>query len=201
MPKKLTERTVRRSEPRNHSRRRHGRLSRPAAALVMAATLVASLGCNGGNNGSGASPTDPPIPIADFSFLAGTWSGTWKDTRYNVSGTLQATFTVTGASVSATGVIGLQSLGLGNENGSGSGTVSGDTLSFTFSAATVGTGKGTLKLSGAASSSGNGDGSVTGTLNFGGFTFAGTANGTTISGTFQFTSATGGNGVADLTKQ
>ena len=66
------------------------------------------------------------------------WVGTWTDTRYNVSGTLNATFTVNGSTVTATGVIGLASLGLGNETGSGTGTVSGQTLTFTFSSATVG---------------------------------------------------------------
>jgi hypothetical protein len=63
---------------------------------------------------------------ASFAGLTGssTWTGTWIDTRYNVSGTLQATFTINGTSVTATGVIGLQSLGLGNESGTGTGTIS-----------------------------------------------------------------------------
>ena len=136
----------------------------------------------------------PPSP---FSFLAGTWEGTWEDTRYDVSGTLEATFTVTGSNVTATGVIGLASLGLGNETGTASGTVSGDTLSFTFSSDRVGNGSGDLNTGG----SGSGFGSVTAPLNFGAFNFEGSATETVISGTFAFTSPSGGNGVATLTRQ
>ncbi|HUO83641.1 MAG TPA: Ig-like domain-containing protein [Thermoanaerobaculia bacterium] len=142
----------------------------------------------------GARRPGTPSP---FSFLAGTWVGTWEDTRYNVSGTLEATFTVNGSNVTATGVIGLQSLQLGNETGSGTGTVSGETLNFTFSADTVGNGSGSLSAGGA----GSGAGSVTGVLNFGAFTYTGTVTPTEISGTFAFTSPTGGHGVASLTKQ
>jgi hypothetical protein len=42
---------------------------------------------------------------------------------------------------------------------------------------------------------------VTGALNLGAFTFSGTATQTTITGVFNFTSPTGGNGTATLTKQ
>lgn len=134
---------------------------------------------------------------SSFSFLEGTWVGTWTDTRYDVSGTLEATFTVNGSTVTATGVIGLESLSLGKETGSGTGTVSGETLNFTFSADTVGTGSGSLD----AGREGSGSGSVTGVLNFGAFTYTGTVTESEISGTFNFTSPTGGNGVASLTKQ
>ncbi len=162
------------------------------ALVVLGALAYPLAGCKSNHN----SPTSPATS-ADFSFLNGTWTGTWTDTRYNVTGSLQATFTVNGANVSAIGVIGLQSLGLGGESGNGSGTVSGDTLNFTFSAATVGSGAGTLKVSGA----GTGNGTVTGALNFGAFTFQGTGDASKIEGTFNFTSPTGGNGVATLTKQ
>ncbi len=131
-----------------------------------------------------------------FGNLAGTWSGTWTDTRYSVSGSLSATFTVSGSTVNATGVIGLQSLGLGNESGTGAGTISGNTLNFTFSSSTVGSGSGTLSASG----SGSGTGSVTGSLNLGAFDFSGTVTGNTINGMFDFTSPTGGHGVASLSK-
>lgn len=180
---------------------------RPSSVVLALAATVALLGltgCPSSNNNDdsgGSTPTMPPNPTADFSFLAGNWSGTWKDTRYNVMGTVQASFQVSGNTVTANGVIGLQSLGLGNETGTGDGTVAGDTLSFNFSASTVGSGSGTLKLTSAANGDGSGSGSVTGTLNFGAFNFTGTANATTISGTFQFTSPTGGNGDVDLTKQ
>ncbi len=65
------------------------------------------------------------VTISQFASLTGTstWVGTWTDTRYNVSGSLNATFTVSGSSVTATGVIGLQNygIGLGDEKGTGSG--------------------------------------------------------------------------------
>jgi len=132
-----------------------------------------------------------------FSYLTGTWKGTWTDTRYNVSGSLEATFTVSGSTVTATGVIGLENLGLGKETGSGTGTVSGQTLNFTFTSNTVGNGSGSLSSGGA----GSGSGTVTGVLNFGAFTYTGNVTQTEISGTFEFTSATGGYGVAILTRQ
>jgi hypothetical protein len=138
--------------------------------------------------------TGPPAP---FSSLAGTWVGTWNDTRYNVSGPLTATFAVSGSNVTATGVIGLAVFGMSNEGGTGTGTISGQTLNFTFASGTVGSGIGTLASGGA----GSGSGSVTPPLSFGAFTFSGTVTGTTISGTFTFTSPTGGAGVASLTKQ
>ena len=138
--------------------------------------------------------TATPSP---FSSLEGTWVGTWTDTRYDVSGTLQANFTVNGSAVTASGEIGLESLGLGKETGSGTGTVSGDMLNFTFTADTVGAGTGSLNAGGA----GSGGGTVTGVLNFGAFTYTGTVTESEISGTFNFTSPTGGNGVASLTRQ
>jgi hypothetical protein len=136
-------------------------------------------------------------PTTPFGFLAGDWAGTWEDTLYEVSGTLEATFTVICSNVFATGTIGLQDLGLGDETGTGFGTVLGQTLSFSFASATVGAGTGTLDAGGP----GSGSGSVTAPLSFGAFTFAGTANSTTITGTFDFTSPSGGEGEATLTKQ
>ena len=168
------------------------------AGLVLFAAMAsfAISGCGSSDDGLPTGNSDGSN--ASFSFLNGTWVGTWTDTRYNVSGSLRAVITVTGSTVTATGTIGLQSLGLGNENGTASGTVSGQTLSFQFAASTVGVGTGTLT---AGAGNGSGSGTVTGVLNLGGFTYTGTATATTINGTFRFTSATGGNGVATLTKQ
>jgi len=135
-------------------------------------------------------------PQATFAFLQGDWSGTWHDTRYNVSGAAHASFDVTCAGVAATGSINLGEIGLGEETGSGSGTVSAQTLTFDFSAATVGSGMGTLS---AADNTGSGSGSVT-YLDFGAFTFTGSVSPTTISGTFDFTSPTGGEGTISATK-
>ncbi len=174
--------------------RKDGRIARHIGVLVLAAGMLS--GC--GQSERGGSPVESSPPRATtFTDLAGAWRGTWTDTRYNVSGTLEATFTVSGDAVRATGTIGLQSLGLGDETGSGSGTISGQNLGFTFSASTVGSGAGTLSITG----TGSGSGTVTGVLNLGAFTYEGTAAGTSISGSFTFTSPTGGRGVATLTKR
>jgi hypothetical protein len=168
-----------------------------AARIVLVLGLAAGLGsCTASEEGAPMDPTGG-ISSSQFRFLEGTWTGTWTDTRYNVSGTLQATFVVDGNDVTASGVIGLGSLGLGNETGTATGTASGNTLTFTFSSDTVGTGSGTLNTDGV----GGGTGAVTGALDFGAFTFSGSASEGGISGTFNFTSPTGGNGIASLTKQ
>jgi hypothetical protein len=167
-------------------------------AIAFSAAVMSLTTCGRSSGGSPTTPTNPGggTSTGNFSFLAGTWIGTWTDQRYGVSGTLQATFAVSGSTVTATGTIGLASLGIGNQSGTGTGTVTGSTLNFTFSANAVGTGSGSV-----TNGAGSGTGTVTGVLNLGGFTYAGTANANTISGTFQFTSPTGGNGVASLTKQ
>lgn len=162
--------------------------------LILAVALLAIAGCSSSDKSSNMGPGG--VTPEEFEFLIGTWLGTWDDTRYNVQGTLQATFAVSGNDVTATGVIGLQSLGLGDEAGTAMGTIDGDDLDFTFTAATVGSGSGA-----ATATSGSGTGSVVGALNFGDFTFQGTVTSTTMDGLFDFTSPTGGNGVARLTKQ
>jgi hypothetical protein len=175
--------------------RSHGSLFavvRMVSLVLLTAGLVA---CSESEDGSPMNPGG--ITSSQFQFLEGTWTGTWTDTRYNVSGTLQATFVADGNTVTATGVIGLASIGLGNETGTATGTVSGNTVTFTFASSTVGTGSGTLSADG----TGGGTGAVTGALNFGAFTYSGSASGAGISGTFEFTSPTGGNGIASLTKQ
>lgn len=128
--------------------------------------------------------------------LVGTWIGTWEDTRYNVSGTLSFTIIQNGSNFEASGTIGLQQLRLSDETGTATGTISGNRLSFIFSSGTVGSGSGTITGNDA-----QGSGTVTGVLNFGEFTFSGTATNNQLSGTFEFTSPTGGWGVASLTKQ
>lgn len=183
------------SETRRSSRYRAVVVRRLGLVVLAMGCLLPA--CNTNNQTLPTGPTDPGVQPSSFAFLAGTWAGTWTDTRYNVSGSLQATFTVNGSIVTATGVIGLGVFGLGDEPGSGSGTESGQTLDFTFSAATVGSGSGSLSTAG----TGSGTGTVTGALNFGAFTFTGAVTASAIDGTFDFTSPTGGNGVATLTKQ
>ena len=60
----------------------------------------------------------------------GQGTGTWEDTRYNVSGTLSFTITGNRSNLAASGTIGLQQLGLGDETGTATGTISGNRLSF-----------------------------------------------------------------------
>ena len=166
--------------------------------LILAVALMAVACASKTNDGPGApSPTDPVIITpGEFAFLVGTWTGTWTDTRFSVTGTLEATITVSGNQVQANGTIGLQSLGLGEETGTGTGTVDGDTLNFTFEADTVGNGEGFV-----SDDAGSGMGTVLGVLNFGDFTFMGTVSETMIDGTFEFTAPSGGRGVATLTRQ
>lgn len=170
--------------------------------LISVVALLA-LACAGGPNRSGAGSTTDEFPTGpgavgpgEFAFLVGTWIGTWTDTRFNVTGTLEATMTVSGNDVQANGTIGLQSLGLGEEDGTGTGSIDGNTLVFTFEADTVGNGNGSV-----TEGEGSGMGTVLGALNFGDFTFEGTVNETTIDGTFEFTAPSGGRGTATLTKQ
>jgi hypothetical protein len=166
--------------------------------------LSSSIACNNNNDNPSAVPLTPsptptttaPATSSAFTSLGGTWSGEWIDTRFNVRGTLVATFTVNGTAVTSVGRIGLQSLGLGDEAGTGTGTINGNILSFTFEAQTVGNGEGTLDDTGAS-----GKGTVAGVLDFGDFTFEGSVNETTIDGTFTFTDPAGGRGTAQLTRQ
>jgi len=168
-----------------------------AGRLAICGVLLLAMGCAADKEGGGGSPTEPgEITESEFAFLVGVWTGTWTDTTFGVEGTLSATFAVSGNTVEATGVIGLQSLGLGDETGTATGTIDGDSLTFTFEADTVGSGEGSV-----AGGMASGMGTVLGILDFGDFTFEGTAGETTIDGTFEFTAPSGGSGVATLTKQ
>lgn len=159
------------------------------ACVFAGAGLLAYLGCGGSSPGS-TGCTTCPLPS-----LAGSWAGTWTDTRYNVTGPITATLQQTATSFSSTGTIDLTSLGLGSQNGTATGTISGNALVFTFTSGAVGSGSGTL-----TGTAGSGTGNVT-AMNFGGFTFTGTVSDTIIDGTFNFTSPTGGRGTIHLTKR
>ncbi len=162
-----------------------------------AGTFTVSFGVNDSAGGTASSTlsfsvsasTTPPA-------FSGNWSGTWVDTRYNVSGNISAVLTQNTTTISGTGVIDLSALGLGNQTGTASGTITGNTITFSFNAANVGSGSGTL-----VGNNGSGTGTVVAPLNFGAFTFSGTASNTVISGTFNFTSPTGGHGTINMTKQ
>ena len=162
-------------------------------------TLGAAAGANTLTASSGSAPAATftatgTAPIT-LPALSGTWHGTWVDTRYGVSGAItSAVLTQTATTLAGTGTIDLSSLGLGVQNGTAAGTIAGNVITFTFTAAGIGSGNGTLN-----GPAGSGTGGVT-ALNFGNFTFTGTASATQITGTFQFTSPTGGNGTITVTK-
>jgi len=150
-------------------------------------------------------------PLTPYGYLEGHWTGTWEDTVYSKSGAVEATFSIVCGQVVASGTIDLTDISgaLGIQAGTGLGTLNGGVLEFTFEAEMVGSGSGTLAPADAladprgaslGTSNGSGSGSVTAPLSFGAFTFTGTAGLTTISGTFDFTSKTGGAGNVSLTK-
>ncbi len=126
------------------------------------------------------------------SNVTGIWSGTWVDTVFGVSGSLDITITQKDNDLTATGNAGLGSAGLADEAITGSGTINGATASFTFTGGQTSTGLGTV----------NGT-----TINmeadvfFGHVVFTGTVNGNNIDGTFNFTNPGGGAGTVTLTKQ
>ena len=133
-------------------------------------------------------------PVPD---LMGSWQGTWSDTVYSVNGAMTLQISLSGNDYTATGTIDVSQIdpSLGTLSGSASGTLNGDLLDFTFSCTDLGNGTGSFDGGDAS-----GSGSVTAPLNFGAFTFTGTATDTEINGTFDFTSPTGGAGIAQLSK-
>jgi hypothetical protein len=142
------------------------------AAYLVALALVGAVGTfwsfstsSGGGTGTG-----------DLADVVGVWNGTWTDTVFHVSGPATCTIAKSGDSYTASGTIGLASIGFGLVGGTAAGTADGSTLSFTFSAAGFGSGSGAL-----AGSEGSGSGTVGA---FGPFTFSGTVSGNTMSGTF-----------------
>lgn len=144
-------------------------------------------------------PTPRPAPPGDrdgavLPDLAGTWIGTWQDTIYFVGGDLSFEITSTPGGYTAVGSIDLSVLGAGVQEGTAAGTVAGNQLDFTFNADGIGDGMGSL-VDNAATGSGTTD---TPPVSFGDFTFAGTANGQAIWGSFDFTAPTGGAGKALL---
>ncbi len=160
------------------------------ASVFVAAGVLGYLGCGGSSSGNPQSCTTCPLPN-----FAGSWSGTWVDTRYNVSGAITAILQQTAHIDNATGTIDLRALGLGIQNGTAGGNALGNIVEFTFTSASVGSGAGTVH-----GTSSNGTGNVT-AMNFGAFTFTGAFSDTVIDGTFNFTSPTGGHGTIHLTKQ
>src|ERR1035437_5575109 len=168
-------------------------------ATVGGWTLGAAAGSNTLTASSGSAPAatftatgTAPITLPS---LGGTWHGTWVDTRYGVSGAITSVvLTQTATTFAGTGTIDLSSLGLGVQNGTAAGTIAGNVITFTFTAAGIGSGNGSLN---GPAGSGTGGGTA---LNFGNFTFTGTASATQITGPFQFTSQIGGNGTITVTK-
>jgi len=165
------------------------------ATLFLAAAILA------GSGSQEVAETSPrfsitPTTSGGLADILGTWTGTWTDTVFSVSGNLDFVVTEDGGSYTATGDIDLGILGLGVESGSATGSVTQGILSFAFNSGMVGTGGGSLDDAGNSI----GTGAVTGSLNFGTFSFAGTVTSTQMTGSFEFITAGSGKGIATLTK-
>ncbi|NQU41517.1 MAG: hypothetical protein HQ523_16350 [Lentisphaerae bacterium] len=128
-------------------------------------------------------------------FLIGTWSGTWEDTRFSVSGPVDITITQDGAGLAAVGSVGLMPFGLLSQNLTGSATIDGEVVTFSMTSESIGAITGTV-----SGSSISGSGESTGVLSFGPVTYTGSANGSTISVDFEFTRSGAGRGTVTLTK-
>lgn len=161
--------------------------------LITVALVSAAVGTLGGRESTppALAPTDAAQFLPD---IEGSWTGTWEDTLYMVSGAVTCEIIVDGNNWSAVGTIDLSSVGLGVMPGTASGTVAGNTLTFDFHADLVDGGDGTLN-----GGNGSGTGTVIAPLDFGGFVFVGSASPSMISGNFDFDAPTGGYGIVTLT--
>lgn len=131
----------------------------------------------------------------DLPSLAGTWAGTWEDTRYFVQDDFAITFVVNGSSVTATTAIGLSPWAMGEKTGAGAGTIAGNTLQYTFHADEVSDGSGTITDAVIV-----GVGEIIAPLSYGDYDYTGTISGNTITIDFDFVSPSGGEGVITLTR-
>lgn len=166
---------------------------RALAYLILLSLALAALFVSGFQP-----PVAPPAMArsgAALPDLAGVWTGTWEDTLYFVGGDLSFEITATEDGYLATGEIDLGVLGLGTRSGEADGLINGNQLVFDFTADQVGEGAGVF-----TDGSANGSGNVTAPLNFGSFSFTGTATEIGIWGSFDFLAAEGGAGKAHLTR-
>jgi hypothetical protein len=160
-------------------------------------------------------PAEGPAPVsvppalaaepAELPPLEGTWSGSWTDTLYDVTGSMTVEIVQDGDSWSATGSIDVTEIGIGGLgvlNGSASGTSDGVTITGTFDCANLGSGTatigGALKVNGQVQAAASGSGTVGAPMNFGPFVFSGTVANGVMWGIFDFTGAGGGEGRAVL---
>jgi len=168
------------------------------AGLLLVVGVLGFSGPQGSSDAGGEAIFAAADTIPD---LVGTWVGTWEDTIYvGAGGSMTWQISRDGSDLTASGTIDFSYFGLGLLPGTAEGTVTSafadNSLDFTFQAASIGSGEGTV-----TGSSGSGTGTVTPPLDFGDFTFEGSVGEDVISGTFDFTSPTGGAGRASLTRQ
>jgi hypothetical protein len=133
----------------------------------------------------------------DVPDLAGSWAGSWEDTRYFVSGDVVLTIEIVGDQWTANGTIDFTDVGMGVGIVplSATGTLVGNTLTYDFDTGPLGSGSATLIGTVHA-----GTGTAVDPIPFGDFDMGGTASSSEISGTFDFTSPTGGEGTMILTR-
>ncbi len=144
-------------------------------------------------SGAPAPPAHGERNAAVLPDLVGTWTGTWRDTIFEVGGAMTFIISENAGIWHADGSIDLTEIGFGQGvmPGTADGASSGDALTFSFAATDVGTGGGSL-----ISQSATGSGVIVAPMSFGNYTFEGTATDAVIWGTFDF--PTGGAGKAML---
>ena len=172
-----------------------------ALALFALAALLAAAG--GGQSGAPLAPAAASAgsPLA-LPQLTGSWSGTWTDTLYAVSGAVTLVIWNEGSGYAANGTIDVTGISgmLGVLGGGATGVDNGVTLDVQFDCTDLGGGTVVLTPDGGGGATAAGSGNVMSPLNFGPFTLTGTASDTEIVGSFDFTSPGGGKGIAQFTK-
>lgn len=172
-------------------------------AMFMYLGLLLLIGlCLGAAGGPKQRPTSMPTRVASaggtLPDLVGTWAGAWVDTVFSVTGPMSMTIDVNGDVVSATGTMNLLMVSLGfAEPFSLDGSITGGDLAFSYqftpASALTSTGSGTLSATALLGGSADlaGTGSVGAPLNYGGYSFTGTAIEGAITGTFEYGAGTG----------
>ena len=175
-------------------------LSAETTSTTTSTTSTTSTSTTSTSTTTSSTTTTVVVPL---HVLVGTWSGTWEDTVYDLSGNLNATITQDGAVLSGSGTIALASLGFAGittELVTLGGAISGSNVLFLFDAPapTVSSGNGLI-----TNLTMTGTGDVGGAINYGAFTLIGTIEpgGNAFNMYFDYLSPTGGLGTVRMIKQ